>query len=91
MGLGCGLMVVGGGSDGSMAGDCGPMGMGHGSDGPMVMVEVQHGSWITNLLGGYGCHGGTVTCGGGGVVATMVVMASGAVVGVVEEVVGWLL
>ena len=32
-GRGLGLMVVGGGSNGSMVGDCGPMGMGHGSDG----------------------------------------------------------
>ena len=31
MGSGHGLMVVGGGCDGSMVDDCGPMGMGRGS------------------------------------------------------------
>ncbi|KAF3951441.1 hypothetical protein CMV_022902 [Castanea mollissima] len=45
-------MVVGGGGDGSMAGDCGPMGMGRGSDNPVVVVDVWRGSWVIDLLFG---------------------------------------
>ena len=44
--VGCGLMVVGGGSNCLMVGDCGPMGMGHGSDGRGF---GSCGLWVTDI------------------------------------------